>query len=168
MTRFFLILYLLLHLIEFFIRSVDHGFRYRISVQLKMFYQENNRYTFLAWRQSLQVFSLTFKTNKRLSLTPALHLFCLCKVKRHYLLPGKLGIYCFLTGCSCQSAAKRSYIRWCHCLLLVSNSMFNRQYLHTCEISRYLVLLWAEAFYVMLDQGDQHNTLTRCWLSVVP
>ena len=47
---------------------------------------------------------------KRLSLTSALHLFCLCNVKRHYRLPGKLDIYCFLTDSSCHSAAKRPYI----------------------------------------------------------
>ena len=26
------------------------------------------------------------------------YLFCLCNVRRQYLLPGILGIYCFLTG----------------------------------------------------------------------
>ena len=46
-------------------------------------------------------------------LTSGLHLFCLCKVKRLYLLPGKLGIYCFLTGSLCHSAAKRSYLLTC-------------------------------------------------------
>ena len=86
---------------------------------------------------------------------------------RHYRLPGKLGIYCFLSGSFCHSLPK-GRICSLHCLLLVSNSNFNRQYMHTCEISRYLVLLWAEAFYVMLILGSQHESLIQCWLNVVP
>ena len=60
------------------------------------------------------IFSLeTESPSFEFALTSALHLFCLCKVKRHYLLPGKLGIYCFLTGTSCHSAAKRSNLLTC-------------------------------------------------------
>ena len=53
---------------------------------------------------------------------------------RHYRLPGKLGIYCFLSGSFCIALPK-GRICSLHCLLLVCNSNFNRQYLHTCEIS---------------------------------
>ena len=59
------------------------------------------------------------------------YLFCLCNVRRQYLLPGILGIYCFLTGvpslpaialpkgciCSLVNQVYTSF-RWCHCLLL--------------------------------------------------
>ena len=59
------------------------------------------------------------------------YLFCLCNVRRQYLLPGILGIYCFLTGVPSLPAialpkgricslVNQLYIpfNWCHCLLL--------------------------------------------------
>ena len=80
----------------------------QLACENKILCQINFFSSFSTWRQSLQVFSLTFRAN-----VCRLLLFCLCKVKRHYRLPGKLGIYCFLTGCSCHGAAKRPYLLTC-------------------------------------------------------
>ena len=68
------------------------------------------------------------------------YLFCLCNVRRQYLLPGILGIYCFFVF-FCHSAAKRPYLLTCK------------------SIINFLSADVTASFWL---------ALTQCWLNVVP
>ena len=72
------------------------------------------------------------------------YLFCLCNVRRQYLLPGILGIYCFLTGVPSLPAI----------------ALPKRPYLFTCKSSIYFLSADITASFWL--------ALTQFWLNVVP
>ena len=135
-------------------------------------------YTFSTWRRvskflvwlSRETSVVNFRFTSVLSV----------QSKRHYLLPGKLGIYCSLTGSSCHGAIKKLYLLTCKSSIYFLYADVTASFLlvAACSIDSICTLVeqadtwfcreWAEAFYVMLVLCGQHNALTQCWLNVVP